>query len=608
MKKLCVLLSAVLLLGAVAFALPVSAESDGYYHGELTNDTYWIPVNDKREYDLYRLPGVVVTKAGTVIVYGEARRLDVNRDNFGGTTNGDLCEMDLYLRRSTDGGESFGERIWIAKGAEYYAQGYGETINNPVMIVGNDGRLHLLYTCNVGNGGLWYTYSDDDGVTWSAPCNKVDNLQKNVSWTMFTCGVGHGVCLADGTLMVSAWLMESGYKVRTIYSKDNGATWQFGDLASNNRDETAIVELSDGSVMLNSRQYSLPYDEADPNRSPEEAYRAITVSPNGINDWTSTIFHKTLIDPACAGGMCAVDIEGLPYAILFVNNASKTDRNHVTVRCSFDDGRTWEKSILLDEAYGGYSDIAVDQNGKVYVLYEIAMGSRVQLVTFSFYDVFCADDAATTNQTSRFNDPRALLGKTEGVSAEKTDANALKLTLTDNEVATAVLDVTKTTKLLSADKTPILAMRIKANAQADVSEVKCGVYLRCGYQNSSETTLYSSFTLPNDGEYHTVQVDLSARDAYGGNLYGFELVLCPPGGSYTVGDTYEIAEFGFFATQADVAAVYPAEKTQQTETETNVPSGDEKGCTSSVSLGTAALTVIAFCGGMLATQKRRHSK
>lgn len=610
MKKICMLMTVILLLGAVGLVFPVSADtaSDGYYHGEMTSDTYWLPIYDKLDYDLYRLPGVVVTKAGTVIAYGEARRLDVNRDNFGSGTNGDLCEMDLYLRRSTDGGESFGDRIWIAKGAEYYENGYGETINNPVMIVGNDGRLHLLYTCNLANGGLWYTYSDDDGVTWSTPRNTVSTLQKNVAWTQIACGVGHGVCLSDGTLMTSAWVYEGSYKVRTLYSKDNGATWQFGELASSNRDETAIVELSDGSVMLNSRQYSYPYDEATPNRSPEEAYRAVTVSPNGIDNWSTTEFHKTLIDPACEGNMCAVDLEGLPYAVLFVNNASKTDRNHLTVRCSFDDGRTWEKSILIDENYGGYSDIAVDENGKVYVLYEIALGSRVQLVTFSFYDVFCAGDDRLTNNTTSFTDPHALVSGSEGVTLEKSGNGALKVTLTDNEVATAVIDATKVTNLLNADEMPIFAMRVKANAQADVDEVKCGVYFRCGYTNTSQTTLYSSFTVANDGEYHTVQLDLSSRDAYGGNLYGFEIVFCPPGGSYTVGDTYEIAEFGFFATKADADAAYPA--SDPAESETNAKGGDDQGtgCASSVEIGTTVFAALTLGSVAFAVGKKRRNK
>ena len=47
--------------------------------------------------------------------------------------------MDVYIQRSTDGGKTFGDPIYIAYGTPEYA-----TINNPVIIVGNDNTLHFL--------------------------------------------------------------------------------------------------------------------------------------------------------------------------------------------------------------------------------------------------------------------------------------------------------------------------------------------------------------------------------------------------------------------------------------------------------------------------------
>ena len=51
-------------------------------------------------YKLYRIPGIVVTKRGTVLAYCEARKSD----------SGDWGPIDVLMRRSTDGG-----RTWLPR-------------------------------------------------------------------------------------------------------------------------------------------------------------------------------------------------------------------------------------------------------------------------------------------------------------------------------------------------------------------------------------------------------------------------------------------------------------------------------------------------------------
>ncbi len=344
--------------------------------GTVTTTLYWDTSYDGGAYTNYRLPSIVVTKQDTVIVYGEARNTESNSD--GG--NQDECLMDLYLRRSTDGGVSFSDPIYIAKGAEYLAAGLGETLNNPCMTVGNDGKLHLLFCSDVGKKGVFYTSSVDDGITWSTPVNIASQLT-GVSYQMIAFGPGHGVCLESGRMVVSAWLYyNSAFHVYPVYSDDGGSTWQLGEAVSNNRDETCIAKTSDGGVLFNSRQYTTP-NESTP-------YRVLSASETGIDGWTASKQHTTLIDPACCGGMTSVELENKPHAILFSNNASTEKRNNLTVRCSLDDGATWSQSIVIDKENGGYSDIAVDSKGKVYVIYEQAMGTRVMLATFDLEEVF----------------------------------------------------------------------------------------------------------------------------------------------------------------------------------------------------------------------------
>lgn len=612
MKKICLLITLVLVLGVFCSVIPASADTDdGYYHGEVTSSRYFPKLQADTNYDQYRLPGIVVTKKGTVIVYGEARKLNEQNDSLNG--NGDLCEMDLYLRRSTDGGKNFGECIWIAKGADYLKNGYGETINNPVMFVGNDGILHLLFACNVGQGGLWYCRSDDDGVTWTTPVNKSSQLREPAR-NMLGFGPGHGICLKDGTLMTAAWTLggDAGDAVYTIYSKDNGETWELGSRVAQNRDESCIVELSDGNVMINSRQFTGAYNSTYVSRPTNEkdARRRFAVSQNGIENWSLTKVDNTLIDPGCQGSMVKVDLEGLPHAILFVNCASTTERDHVTVRCSFDDGATWSGEFLIDERAGGYSDIAIDETGKVYVIYENNAGARVKLVTFSFYDVFCKGENTLVTYQNQFDMPYDLTTSAKGVTLEKIENEDVKATVKDDVEASFVFDVTKVTRLLNADDTPILAMRLKANTESDVKEIKVGVYLRSGSKSESVNSLYATATFPNDGAFHTLIFDMSEKVAFSGNVYSLQLLLTPFGHEITEGDSFEVSSFGFYEDIDTARAVYPEDagvSFQDTDSLTDSPqksSEEKRGCKSVTEIF-GVVCVLTVGSGIVLKKKRK---
>ena len=247
------------------------------------------------------------------------------------------------------------------------------------MFSGSDGCLHLLFCCDVGIGGIWYTRSEDDGVTWSEPRNTVSTLRRH-PWGRIGLGPGHGICLKSGRLIVPAWLwnppadnQNPGFPtvVTTVWSDDNGIGWQMGEIASGNRDETCIAELSDGRVMLNSRQYPLPWCESKPPRDEEKSCRTVTVSATGVDGWSETREDRALIDPACEGSLCAAEIEGMPRLLLFSNCASRTKRWNLTVRVSTDDGKSWREPPTELCHVGWYSDLAVDEHsGTVYVLHE----------------------------------------------------------------------------------------------------------------------------------------------------------------------------------------------------------------------------------------------
>ncbi len=597
-------LCSILLGGLSASLSPLAAEasaSDGYYHGERTVSTVWSPTSFNSAYPKYRIPGVVVTKKDTVIIYCEARTGD-NSDSL--ASGNDWCKMDIFIQRSEDGGKTFGDRIYIAKGTRQAA-----TTNNPVMIVGNDNTLHILYCKNysVKGGGLWYRKSTDDGKTWT-PERNISEFTQSTPHDAFAFGPTHGICTREGVLMTAIWLVPKGTgrdgkitshgpnQAHVFYSEDNGETWKLTGRASTNPNETAIAQLSDGSIILNSRSSN---------------NRRITTSPNGISNWTTTYADETLIDPGCCGGMVTVDLPGLPYAHLFVNCASQSARDHVTLRVSFDDCITWEKSILLDEYNGGYCDVAVDSKGKIYVLYEWSMGARMRLYTCSFVDEFLsdADEKRLSDQTEFSFATEADLAPLGAFNRVEPSIHedALRLTVKETSKHTFRMDFSSITENLFLHRSTVMAMKVRLNSSTS-GNMKLGAYFQTGRLDSYNKEKFSSVLISNDNEWHTVLVDLAAAGVEG-RLHGIRFELFTDTLRGVVGDTLDIASVSFFAdeetakrelglTNEPSSTEEPATTLPTEEAPTAEPPVKKKGCGSAISALSAfamsALTVLPF--------------
>lgn len=374
----------------------------------MKESTVWRGGRAESVYDSICIPGIVVTNKGTVLAYAEARDL---KNIFPGLWI-DWAPIDLIMKRSTDGGDTWSKTKILCNGTNAGKTGGLRTTNNPVMIADGD-IIHMLYSVWYGlekdknkrgaDGGVFYMKSEDDGLTWSAPKNISAVCHKNeFPRNLFAVGPGHGIVLGKrsqnpGMLLAPVWMTptatddDTDHKlpvVTAIYSTDRGETWQVGDIIYSvgeiiNPNETAAVELSGGGVMFNMR-----------NESPQKC-RSVSVSPTGYDNWTTPQFDRNLPDPTCFAGIVRYD----ENTILFVNCAndgSKADswmagRVNLTVRISRDDGRTWEASRVLAPGKAGYSDIAVGPNGMIYVLYDIDHGdTSVNLLRFDLNWIYGA--------------------------------------------------------------------------------------------------------------------------------------------------------------------------------------------------------------------------
>lgn len=364
-------------------------------------------------YRTYRIPGIITTAQGTLLAWCEARR-----------DQSDWADIDIVLRRSTDGGQSWSAPQLLVDVPEALAQEIaddpnavtthgspGNTANNPVMIADANGDIHFLYC--VAYQRAYYAVSHDDGQTFSEPreiTSTFAGFRDEYPWRVLATGPGHGIQLQNGRLLVPVWLSTADggnahrpSVVATIYSDDHGKTWQTSDIAVRhlypyryedqsqpqafvNPSETVAVELADGRVMLNSR-----------SESPEHL-RVVTYSDNGATDWRNPILDTALYDPVCLASLIkGKSPDDDQEYLLFVNPNSRPDystqnprlnaRQNLTAKLSYDEGKTWSVQRVIEPSLAAYSDVAVGNSGKIYVLFERgdAEGNQYAFLTLASF-------------------------------------------------------------------------------------------------------------------------------------------------------------------------------------------------------------------------------
>ena len=216
--------------GLVAFALASCATSIAAPRpaaAELTD--LW--VSGEGGYRSYRIPAVVSTANGVVLAFAEGRV-----DGASDTGN-----IDLLLRRSLDGGDTWGpvQVVW---------DDGPNVCGNPCPVVDRrTGTVWLLATWNAGDvhesrvaagfgadsRRVFALHSDDDGASWSAPRELTADV-KRADWTWYATGPGAGIQLRRGAhagrLVIpcdhkAATDAGEVWNGHTIHSDDGGATW-----------------------------------------------------------------------------------------------------------------------------------------------------------------------------------------------------------------------------------------------------------------------------------------------------------------------------------------------------------------------------------------------
>nr|WP_189861823.1 sialidase family protein [Streptomyces poonensis] len=342
-------------------------------------------------YASYRIPAVVRTEAGTVLAFAEGRR-----DGAGDTGN-----IDVVLRRSTDGGCTWGPQRVVTAGE-------GDTRGNPAPVVDpRTGRIVLVTSYNSGEvteaeimrgevtseqgRRVFVQMSRDDGRSFSAP-REITNSVGHGNWRWYATGPGHGVALTSeslyGRLVIPAnhsdpppaGSTDTGeeakyYGAHALHSDDGGLTWDLGFVddsydGTDNSNESSAAELPDGRLYFSARDQNGTGEgnrlDAYSSDGGETLDRPYTVQPT-LNDV-----------PVVQGS--TVQMQDGP--LLFSGPSVPTERRSMAVWRSDDGGESFTKALTLSSQPAAYSDLVPLGRGHVGVLYETGEKGPYERIVF----------------------------------------------------------------------------------------------------------------------------------------------------------------------------------------------------------------------------------
>ncbi|MGB0775398.1 MAG: sialidase family protein, partial [Akkermansiaceae bacterium] len=208
--------------------------------------------------------------------------------------------------------------------------------------------------------------SEDDGKTWSKPHNLTPDI-KDPAWQLMLQGPGAGITTSDGTLVFAfQYKVNIGSKAKPkysarsalLYSKDHGKTWKVSPGVDYPQEttEAQVVELNDGSLMLNCRISA--------------GGRAVFTTKNLGKTWKQhpTSGRGTFNMTGCMASILRYSStkNGDKQNILLFSgpaDGGKKRRSHMSIRYSLDEGKTWSQPYLLDQLGGAYSCLTLIDNG-----------------------------------------------------------------------------------------------------------------------------------------------------------------------------------------------------------------------------------------------------
>lgn len=299
----------------------------------------------------FRIPAIITAPNGDLVAAIDERvpscdDLKWNKD------------INIVIRRSSDNGNSWSAMETLVN------YPLGKSASDPSMIVDKmSGEIFLFfnYMDLENEKDVYYLKvmrSKDNGKTWTPPQDITSQITKPEWHNDFKfITSGRGIQTRKGKLLHTLVNLQRGLFL--FESVDHGENWNLIDTPLKPANESKIVELNDGAWMVNSRVNN-------------EGNRFVHISSDEGKHWKS-IPDLSLIDPGCNASIIRYSSvkDGADHNILLFANASdKNERKNMTIRISYDEGKTWSKGKTIYAGSSAYSSMTLLSNGDIGIFFE----------------------------------------------------------------------------------------------------------------------------------------------------------------------------------------------------------------------------------------------
>lgn len=314
----------------------------------------------------WRIPALLCLDDGTLLAVNDRRK---NNDR-------DLPEdISIVFRRSTDLGRTWSEPQTLIEG-----RGNGRGYGDPALVQAANGDVLCLFA---GHNGYFHSTdtnpiciylmrSTDRGLTWGDTVNLTRVVWDAASpYRASFVASGNGLRLRQGPhagrLLLAASLLRRSEWVSdnfVLYSDDDGRTWHLSQMAFRGGDESKLIELADGRILISVRRMGA---------------RGWNTSADGGEHWGEQGLWPEMTVTACNGEMLRVDDATLIHSV--PNSMSRED---VSLFVSHDEGRSWHDPVLLTPGPSVYSSLTMLPDGTIGAFVERNPGGPFQLWFYNF--------------------------------------------------------------------------------------------------------------------------------------------------------------------------------------------------------------------------------
>jgi sialidase-1 len=343
----------------------------------------------KEGHAIYRIPAIISLPNGELLAFAEGRVHGT--DDFG--------DINLVMKRSIDEGNTWSPLQMLVDYDSLQAGNPAPVVDlhdpaypqGVVYLFFNTGNNHEYEVrMNLGVREVWMMKSFDLGHTWETPVNitlqthRPNNPKFNPDytfkedWRHYANTPGHAFQFQEGKFKGRIFVAANHsvgppkenfeeYHAHGLYTDDHGKSFQLSEsIIFPGSNESIAAELTDDRMIMSIR-----------NQRGDIRSRILAFSSDGGNTWDEAYFEKSLPDPVCQGSILSLGKKDGKMVLAHSNASDPIHRNNLTIKISFDEGRSWNKSIPVDRTddpkkstWTAYSDMVTINPYTIGILYE----------------------------------------------------------------------------------------------------------------------------------------------------------------------------------------------------------------------------------------------